>query len=57
MAKITIQKNLQSQTEQITTAEQLEAVFNNPETFNKVNKVREARKEGDLKKASQKRKR
>ena len=52
MAKITIQKNLQSQTEQITTAEQLEEVFNNPETFNKVNKVREARKERDLKTAS-----
>ena len=41
MAKITIQKNLLAETEKITTAEQLEEVFNNPETFNKVNKVRE----------------
>lgn len=41
MATITIQKNLLAQTEQIATAEQLEAVFNNPETFRKVNEVRE----------------
>lgn len=41
MAKISIQKNLLAETEKITTAEQLEEVFNNPETFNKVNKVRE----------------
>lgn len=41
MATITIQKNLLAKTEKITTAEQLEAVFNNPETFRKVNEVRE----------------
>ena len=41
MANFCIQKNLLAETEKITTAEQLEEVFNNPETFNKVNKVRE----------------
>ena len=41
MATLTIQKNLLAQTEQIATAEQLEEVFNNPETFRKVNEVRE----------------
>ena len=41
MATITIQKNLLAETEKITTAEQLEEVFNNPETFRKVNEVRE----------------
>ena len=30
MATITIQRNLLAETEQITNAEQLEAVFNNP---------------------------
>ena len=52
MAKLMIQKNLSAQTEQIASAEQLEGVFNNPETFTKVNKVREARKKGDLKTAA-----
>lgn len=47
MAKITIQKNLLAQTEQIVSAEQLEAVFNNPETFRKVGRIRELRKQGD----------
>lgn len=41
MATIAIQKNLLAETEKITTAEQLEEVFNNPETFRKVNEVRE----------------
>ena len=39
-------------TEQIATAEQLEGVFNNPETYRKVCQIREARKKGDLKKAN-----
>ena len=52
MAKIAIQKNLLAQTEQIETAEQLEEVFNNPETYRKVCQIREARKKGDLKKAN-----
>ena len=47
MAKVTIQRNLLAQTEQIATAEQLEAVFNNPQTFQKVCRVRELRKQGD----------
>ena len=51
MAKITIQRNLLSQTEHISSAKELNAVFNNPETFQKVNKVREARARGDLKTA------
>ena len=51
MCKITIQKNLLAQTEQIANAEQLGVVFNNPETFRKVNKVRDARARGDLKTA------
>ena len=41
MANFCIQKNLLAETEKITTAEQLEEVFNNPETFRKVNEVRE----------------
>ena len=52
MATITIQKKLSAMTEQITTAEQLEGVFNNPETYRKVCQIREARKKGDLKKAN-----
>ncbi len=52
MAKITIQKKLSAKTEQIATAEQLEGVFNNPETYRKVCQIREARKKGDLKKAN-----
>ena len=52
MAKIAIQKNLLAQTEQIETAEQLEEVFNNPITFDKVKKIREARSKGDLKTAN-----
>ena len=52
MAKIAIQKNLLAQTEQIETAEQLEEVFNNPTTFDKVKKIREARSKGDLKTAN-----
>ena len=52
MAKITIQKNLLAQTEQITAAEQLEAVFNNPVTYRKVCQIRKARMQGDLKTAS-----
>ena len=52
MATLTIQKNLLAQTEQIATAEQLEGVFNNPETYRKVCQIREARKKGDLKKAN-----
>ena len=52
MATITIQKKLQAMTEQIATAEQLEGVFNNPETYRKVCQIREARKKGDLKKAN-----
>ena len=47
MAKITIQRNLLAQTEQIVSAEQLEAVFNNPETFRKVGRIRDLRKQGD----------
>ena len=47
MAKITIQRNLLAQTEQIVSAEQLEAVFNNPDTFHKVGRIRELRKQGD----------
>lgn len=46
MAKITIQKSLLSQTEQICSAEELSAVFNNPTTLRKINKVRELRKQG-----------
>ena len=52
MATITIQKKLSAMTEQIATAEQLEGVFNNPETYRKVCQIREARKKGDLKKAN-----
>lgn len=52
MATITIQKKLSAMTEQIATAEQLEGVFNNPETYRKVCQIREARKRGDLKKAN-----
>ena len=52
MATITIQKKLSAMTEQIATAEQLEGVFNNPETYRKVCQIREARKQGDLKTAS-----
>ena len=52
MATITIQKKLSAMTEQIATAEQLEGVFNNPETYRKVCQIREARKNGDLKKAN-----
>ena len=52
MSKITIQKNFSAMTEQIATAEQLEGVFNNPETYRKVCQIREARKKGDLKKAN-----
>ena len=42
MATITIQKKLSAMTEQIATAEQLEGVFNNPETYRKVCQIREA---------------
>ena len=52
MATITIQKKLSAMTEQIATAEQLEGVFNNPKTYRKVCQIREARKNGDLKKAN-----
>ena len=52
MATLTIQKKLSAVTEQITSAEQLETVFNNPETYRKVCQIREARKKGDLKKAN-----
>lgn len=52
MAKITIQRNLMAQTEQINSAEQLEAVFNNPETYRKIGQIREARQRGDLKTAT-----
>ena len=52
MAKLTIQKNLQSVTEQICNAEQLEAVFNNPDTYRKVCQIREFRKQGEMKKAA-----
>ena len=52
MAKITIQKTRLAQTEQITAAEQLEAVFNNPVTYRKVCQIRKARMQGDLKTAS-----
>ena len=48
MAKITIQKKLSAKTEKIATAEQLEGVFNNPETYRKVCQIREASKKGDL---------
>lgn len=51
MATITIQKNLLAKTEQISNAEQLEGVFNNPETFRKVNQIREFLKNGDKKSA------
>ena len=51
MAQITIQKNLLAKTEQISNAEQLEGVFNNPETFRKVNQIREFLKNGDKKSA------
>ena len=51
MANLTIQKNLLAKTEQISNAEQLEGVFNNPETFNKVNQIREFLKNGDKKSA------
>ncbi len=47
MPKITIQKSLLGQTEQIVSAEQLEAVFNSSQTFQKVCKVRELRKQGN----------
>ena len=47
MAIITIQKSLLAQTEQIVSTEQLEAVFNNPETFRKVGRIRELRRQGD----------
>ena len=47
MATITIQKKLSAMTEQIATAEQLEEVFNNPETFRKVGRIRDLRKQGD----------
>ena len=43
-----MQKNLLAATETISNAQQLEAVFNNTETFYKVNKVREARAKGDM---------
>ena len=52
MANLTIQKKLSAMTEQIATAEQLEGVFNNPETYRKVCQIREARKRGDLKTAN-----
>ena len=52
MATITIQRNLQSATEKITTAEQLEAVFNNPANERKIRAVREARAKGDMKTAN-----
>lgn len=52
MATLTIQKKLSAVTEQITSAEQLETVFNNPETYRKVCQIRETRKKGDLKKAN-----
>ena len=42
MATITIQKKLSAMTEQIATAEQLEGVFNNPETYRKVCQIRES---------------
>lgn len=51
MANLTIQKNLLAKTEQISNAEQLEGVFNNPETFNKVNQIREFLKNDDKKSA------
>ena len=52
MATITIQRNLQSATEKITTAEQLEEVFNNPANERKIRAVREARAKGDMKTAN-----
>lgn len=52
MATLTIQKNLQSVTEQICNAEQLEKVFNNPETYSKIFQIREYRKQGEMKKAA-----
>jgi hypothetical protein len=52
MANVTIQSNLQAQTEQISNAEQLEAVFNNPANASKIAAVREARSKGDMAKAN-----
>ena len=52
MAFMCIQKKLSAMTEQIATVEQLEGVFNNPETYRKVCQIREARKKGDLKRAN-----
>ena len=51
--KITIQETFKSPVEQITSAEALEVVFNNPETFRKVSDVRKHRKAGEMEKAQQ----
>ena len=45
--KMILQKTLYSQVEQIKTSEELEAVFNQPETYRKVTGIRAARKAGD----------
>ena len=51
--KITIQKTFGSPTEQIASAEALEAVFNNPENLRKVTSVRKLLEAGDTEKARQ----
>ena len=53
MSKICIQKFFKSPVELITTAEALETVFNDSETYRKVCDVRKHRKAGDLEKAQQ----
>ena len=49
---LTIQNNLLSAVAKIVTAGELEQVFNDPETFQKVTQIRQFRKAGNMKKAT-----
>ena len=53
MIQLTIQKNLKSPVEQIASAEALEQVFNDPETYRKVCLIRQHRFAGEMDKAQQ----
>lgn len=51
--QVSIQKNFKSAVAKIVTAGELERVFNDPETFKKVTKIRQLRKAGNMKEATE----
>ena len=50
---VTLQKDFKSAVAKIVTAGELERVFNDPETFKKVTKIRQLRKAGNMKEATE----